>query len=368
MRYVLKVPGLLKKRPLSPVPPGTVPGTLAVDPTAANPRIGVIAYGPEELIERQDVDVGEVRELLDKHPVLWVNIDGLGDADVFVALGEIFDLHPLALEDVLNINHRPKLDQYDAQLFIITRMAQLEERFDYEQISMFVGPNYVLTFQERPGDCLEPIRERIRNKRGLFKTFGADYLAYTIMDAVIDSYFPVLEELGERFEALEQEILDRPQTATIQKVQAAKHDMLALRRSIWPQREFLGALVRDPPESFSDRTQTYIRDAYDHSVRIMDLADTYREISSGMTDLYMSSVSNRMNDVMKVLTVIATIFIPLTFIAGIYGMNFNTEVSPFNLPELNSYWGYPASLAVMAAIAGALVVFFRRRGWIGSSS
>jgi len=367
MRYIKKIPGLYRKKRLDPVPPGSVPGTLAVDPEAAKPKISVIAYGPHELIEKPDLHVAEISEWLGKYPVLWVNVDGLGDADVFVKLSEMFNLHALALEDVLHINHRPKLDQYDDQLFIITRMAQLADRFEYEQISLFVGSNYVLTFQERPGDCLDPIRERLRNKRGLFKTFGADYLAYTIVDAVIDGYFPVLEELGERLETLEQEILDRPTSETIQTVQATKHDMLALRRSIWPQREFLSALVRDPPPSFSERTQTYMRDAYDHAVRIMDLVDTYREISSGLTDLYMSSISNRMNDVMKVLTVIATIFIPLTFIAGIYGMNFNSEVSPFNLPELNWYWGYPLALLVMAVIAAALVLFFKRKGWIGGS-
>lgn len=367
MRHIIKIPGLHRRKPLSPVPPGTVPGALAVDPEAAKPKIGITAYGPDELIEKHDVNVAEVHDFLGKYPVSWVNVDGLGDADTLAMVGEIFQVRPLALEDVLNIRHRPKMEEFDEQLFVITRMAQLQERFGYEQMSLFLGSNYVLTLQERPGDCLDMIRERIRSKRGLFKTYGADYLAYTIIDTVIDGYFPVLEEMGERLEALEQEILERPQSVTIQRAQEAKRDMLAVRRSIWPQREFLSTLVRDSSPLVTERTQTYLRDAYDHAVRIMDLVDTYRDISSGLTDLYMSSVSNRMNDVMKVLTVIATIFIPLTFIAGIYGMNFNTEVSPLNLPELNWYWGYPVALLLMAVIAGALVVFFRRRGWIGAT-
>ena len=367
MRSIIKIPGLHKRKPLSQVPPGTAPGTLVVDPHSPEPRIDVFAYGEEGLVEKDSVTPNELREYLEKFPVTWVNVAGLGDAEILKQLGDVFQIHPLALEDVLNIRHRPKLEEFDEQVFIITRMALLGEQFEFEQVSLFLGSNYVLTFQERPGDCLDPIRERIHNKRGNIKKYGSDYLAYAIVDAIIDGYFPVLEAYGERLDALEEEILERPKSGTILKVQAAKRDMLAVRRSIWPQREFLNTLVRDPSPLITERTQVYLRDAYDHAVRIMDLVDTYREISSGLTDLYMSSVSNRMNDVMKMLTIIATIFIPLTFIAGLYGMNFNTDVSPFNLPELNWYWGYPASLAIMAVIAGLLVVFFRRKGWIGGS-
>jgi magnesium transporter len=350
------------------VPPGTAPGTLAVDPHAPAPRIDVIAYGPEGLVEKDSATPDELQQYLDKYPVTWVNVAGLGDGEVLKQLGDVFQIHPLALEDVLNIRHRPKLEEFDEQDFIITRMALLGKQFEFEQVSLFLGSNYVLTFQERPGDCLDPIRGRIHNQRGNIKKYGADYLAYAIVDAIIDGYFPVLEAYGERLDALEEEILERPQSDTIMKVQAAKRDMLAVRRSIWPQREFLNTLVRDPSPLITERTQVYLRDAYDHAVRIMDLVDTYREISSGLTDLYMSSVSNRMNDVMKMLTVIATIFIPLTFIAGLYGMNFNTAVSPFNLPELNWYWGYPAALAIMAVIAGLLVLYFKRKGWIGGGN
>ncbi|KPJ95748.1 MAG: hypothetical protein AMS18_02320 [Gemmatimonas sp. SG8_17] len=353
-----------KRLTLTHLPAGAEPGTLVIDPEAPHPEVTVMAYGPDGLVEVDLLDLAEARKFLDQFPVTWVNVDGLGDAKAIQALGEIFGLHPLAQEDILNLRHRPKLEEYPDQIFVMTRMALLAESFEHEQISLFLGPNYVVTFQEQSGDCLDPVRERLRQKRGQFNNYGADYLAYAILDAVIDGYFPVLEEYGERLEALEEEILERPRQDTIFKVQAAKRDMLALRRSIWPQREFLSRLVRDTPPLISERTQLYLRDSYDHAIRIMDLVDTYRDISSGLTELYMSSVSNRMNDVMKVLTIIATIFIPLTFVAGIYGMNFNPDASPFNMPELNWYWGYPAFWCVMVVTAVALLVFFKRREWI----
>jgi len=364
MNQVLHRPGLHKRKTLTLLPVGAEPGTLVIDPEAPQPEVRVMAYGPDDLVEVDVLDLTEVRKFLDRFPVTWVNVDGLGDAKTIQVLGEIFDLHPLAQEDIFNLRHRPKLEEYRDQIFVMTRMAMIGESFEHEQISLFLGPDYVLTFQERPGDCLDPVRARVRQRGGRFKDHGPDYLAYAILDAVIDGYFPVLEEYGERLEALEEEILERPQQSTILKVQAAKRDMLALRRSIWPQREFLSTLVRDMSPLISETTQLHLRDSYDHAVRIMDLVDTYRDISSGLTDLYMSSVSNRMNDVMKVLTVIATIFIPLTFIAGIYGMNFNPDASPFSMPELNWYWGYPAFWCMMVVIAATLLVFFRRRGWI----
>jgi magnesium transporter len=366
VNLILKIPGLLEKKPLTPAPVGAEPGTLVVDPEAPTPRVQIIAYGPEELVETVIDDVEHIADYLGRYPVSWVNVDGLGDPEIVQRLGQIFGIHELAQEDILNVRHRPKLEEFDDHLFIMTRMAGGGEPFQYEQMSLLLGSNYVLSLQQRPGDCLDPVRERLRHKRGTFRSYGADYLAYSILDAVVDGYFPVLEDYGERLEELEEEILERPRQATILKVQSAKRDMLALRRSIWPQREFFGALVRDPTPLLTDRTRTYLRDTHDHAIRIMDLVDTYRDISSGLTDLYMSSVSNRMNDVMKVLTVIATIFIPLTFIAGIYGMNFNPEVSPFNMPELNWYWAYPACWVVMITIAALLLMFFRRKGWIGS--
>lgn len=366
MNRVLHIPGLLKRRPLTPLPAGSAPGTFAIDPEAPKPQVSVTAYGLDELVEVDVRDISEIRLYLDKYRVTWVNVDGLGDATTLQELGEMFGLHALALEDVLNVRHRPKLEEYDDHIFVVLRMALVDKGFAHEQVTMFLGANFVLTFQERLGDCLAPVRQRIRRRQSFLRANGPDYLAYAIIDAVIDGYFPVLEEFGERIETLEEEILERPTKRTIVRVQAIKRDMLAVRRSIWPQRELLASLVSDASPLIGDDTRLHLRDAYDHAVRIMDLVDTYREISSGLTDLYMSSVSNRMNDVMKVLTIIATIFIPLTFIAGIYGMNFNPDASPFNMPELNWYWAYPVLWIVLLAIAAVLLGFFKRQGWIGS--
>jgi len=356
----LSIPGLRRKVPLMPTAPGAMPGTLVEPPDALPPRITVIAYGPDDFRETEVATAAEVAQHLKSAPVVWVNVDGLGDVNTVRALGETFQIHPLAMEDVLNIRHRPKLEEYDDQLFVVTRMAHLEERFEYEQVSLFVGPGYVLTFQERPGDCLQPVRVRLREKRGQLRNRGFDYLAYSILDAVVDGYFPVLEEYGERLEALQEEVITNPRAETVARVQAARHDLLALRRSVWPQREFLGALARDETPLIAERTQLYFRDAHDHAVRIMDLLDTYREIGNGLSDLYLSSVSHRMNDVMKVLTIVATVFIPLTFIAGIYGMNF------VNMPELQWPLGYPVVLLLMLVIGVGLLLLFRNKGWLGS--
>ncbi len=347
-------------------PIGISPGTLIVDDDAAPPVITVWGYGPDALEEHAVPDVAGVRALRGRWPVLWVNVDGLGSAKTIAALGDLFGLHRLALEDVANLHQRPKIEEYPSSLFIVIRMPELVERFTTEQVSIFLGQDFVVTFQEHPGDCLDPVRQRIRTGRGLIRKSGPDYLTYAILDAVVDSYFPVLEAYGERLEELEDDIAHTPTTKTIRRIQQAKRDLLVMRRSIWPQRELLNSLLRDEVPFVNDSTRIYLRDAYDHAVRIMDLLETYRELGSGLTDFYMSSVSNRMNEVMKVLTVIATIFIPLTFVAGLYGMNFNADVSPFNLPELNWYLGYPFALLLMVVLAGILVLFFRRKGWIGS--
>ncbi len=347
-------------------PVGLGPGTLIADTDAPPPEITVTGYGPdtvEELTLEQAADVGE---LLGRWPVLWLNVVGVKDVTAVATIGELFGLHRLALEDVVNLHQRPKLEEYPGSLFIVIRMPEFGDRFSTEQVSLFLGAGFVITFQEHAGDCFDPVRQRIRSGRGYIRKSGADYLAYAVLDAVIDSYFPVLERYGEHLEDLEDAIAEAPTTETIHRIQQTKRDLLGMRRSIWPQRELLGTLVREELPLVTDATRVFLRDAYDHAVRIMDLVETYRELGSGLTDFYMSSVSNRMNEVMKVLTVIATIFIPLTFVAGIYGMNFNPEASPFNLPELNWFWGYPFALALMAVLAGVLVLFFHRRGWIGS--
>jgi len=363
---VLRVPGLRKRRPLTPAPPGASPGTLVVDPEAPPSAIHVLAFGPDMLVEEPVVDPEGVRRFVGAHPVTWVNVDGLGDGSVLQALAEQFDLHPLAVEDVLNVRHRAKMEEHDRHLFVILRIPSWDDGFDSEQVSLCVGSNFVITFQERPGDCLDGVRKRIRDGRQRIRSAGPDYLAYAIVDSVIDAYFPVLEAVGERLEDVENRILERPGSALVAEIQRTKHDMLGLRRTIWPHREFLGAVVRNESELVDEHTRMFFRDAHDHAVRIVDLVDTYREVAGGLMDLYLSVQNNRMSDVMKVLTIMASVFIPLTFIAGIYGMNFDTSAA-WNMPELAWRWGYPAVLLVMAGIAGFLMVYFRRRGWIGES-
>lgn len=345
--------------------PGAPPGTVTVDPQAPPPVIRAYAYNAEDITETAIDDLETIRELREKRPLVWINVDGLGDADTLRAIGEMFGLHPLALEDVANTNQRPKLEDYPDNIFVVVRMPRLEEeRFSTEQLSIFFGEGFVLTFQERPGDCFEAVRKRLHDvPRDRF--LKPDYLAYALLDAIIDSYFPVLEAFTERLDGLEDRVAIDPSSELIGEIFEMKHAMLALRRSIWPLRDLLNSMMRDPIQLISDSTRTYLRDCYDHAVRIIDLVETYRELSAGLMEFYQSSVGHRMNEVMKVLTIIATIFIPLTFIAGIYGMNFSSDRSPWNMPELNWYFGYPAALVAMALMAVLMVVYFKRRRWLG---
>ncbi|NNG17477.1 MAG: magnesium/cobalt transporter CorA [Gemmatimonadales bacterium] len=289
-----------------------------------------------------------------------VNIDGLGDAQVVRELGDLFGLHPLALEDVLHVTQRPKAEEYDGNLYLVLRMTSSDDGFATEQVSLFLGHNFVVTFQEHPGDSFEPVRQRLLQQRGQIRLRGADYLAYALVDATIDGYFPVLETYGDRLEAIEQDIAENPTVEALADVQRAKRDLRRLRRAIWPLREYLNAILREPTPLISEHTTVYLRDCSDHAVRILDLVESYREWSSDLSDLYVSTVNTRMNDVMRVLTIFAAIFIPLTFVAGIYGMNFQ------RMPELAWYFGYPLVLTIMASVGVTMVFYFRRKGWIGA--
>lgn len=347
--------------------PGTAPGTLTVDPDAPRPVMRLLAYGADRIIEREIRHPDELTEFLGHWPVVWVNVDGLGDALTLEQLAAVFRLHPLAMEDVVNVHQRAKVDQFGDRTFIVTHMILLADHFESEQVSLFLGPGFLVTFQERPGwDCLDPVRDRIRKQAPRIREAGAGYLAYSILDAIIDHYFPVLELYGERLESLEDRIVAAPDRAVIAEIHGIKRELLYLRRTIWPQREALNALIRDDISQISAETRLYLRDVYDHTVRIIDLVETYREVCADLMDLYLSSISKRMNEIMKVLTVISTIFIPLTFIAGVYGMNFSPQASPWSMPELTWYYGYPLCLALMAVITIGLFIFFRRIGWIGS--
>ncbi len=345
--------------------PGAAPGTIVSHPEARAPTIRVIACGADDLVEDEIDDPRAIADYIEKWPLTWVNIDGLGDADVILTIGEILGLHPLALEDVANANQRPKLEDYPDSVFIVARMPQVREgAFRTEQLSLFIGPKYVLTFQEHPGDCFDPVRKRLRDAPRV-RFLEPDYLAYALLDAVVDSYFPVLESVGERLDVIEEEIAHDPQPASVSQIFQTKHELLSLRRAIWPARDILNALIRDPVPLIADTTRTYLRDCHDHAIRIIDLLESYREINAGLMEFYQSTVGHRMNEVMKVLTIIATIFIPLGFIAGLYGMNFDTSISGWNMPELSLYFGYPAALLVMVLVAGGMLLYFRRKRWIG---
>ncbi|MBC8873879.1 MAG: magnesium/cobalt transporter CorA [Planctomycetes bacterium] len=345
--------------------PGASPGSVKPHPDALPCAVKVLAYGPDELVEEEIRDLDRLPEVLNKHPVTWINVDGLGDEGVVRRLGELLGLHALALEDVVNAHQRAKVEPYDSHLFVVARMTRMMEHLETEQISLFVGSNYVLTFQERHGDCLDPVRERIRKSSGKIRNAGADYLTYALLDAVIDSYFPVLDQFADHLEELEDEVAAGRSADVTARIHAVRNDLLVLRRSIRPHREALNELVRDDNPLIADETRVFLRDCYDHTVQLMDLLEVYREMCADLRDYYLSIVSNRMNEVMKVLTIIATIFIPLGFIAGLYGMNFDTD-SPWNMPELRWPFGYAFALALMLGVAATLLFFFRRKGWIGS--
>jgi magnesium transporter len=346
--------------------PGAAPGTIEVDPDAGGTRIDVLAYDDSRYEERTHATFEQLARCLSEWPATWVNVTGLGDPATIDRLGEIFSLHPLVLEDVVNVHQRPKVEDYDDELFVVSRMVYLDpngEDIRTEQLSLLVRQGCVVTFQERPGDVLEPVRERIRNGKRI-RAMGIDYLAYAIIDAVVDHYFPVLETYGERLEALEDAVMAGTDPEPLRRIHDAKHQLLTLRRAIWPQRDALGALHREPFDLITDNTRIYLRDTYDHAIQVIDFVETYRELASSLLDVHLTSLSNRMNDIMKTLTIFAAIFIPLNFIAAVYGMNFDPGRSPWNMPELRWRWGYPFALALMAATGIAILAFMHRRGWL----
>jgi magnesium transporter len=364
----MKWPHHTKDKPLRYEQPGLPPGTLKVDPDWPEPKITVIAYDKHDTIEETLDDLSTLGDYLEKWTVVWVNVDGLGSVETLESLARQFHLHPLAMEDVVSLSQRPKVDAYSDQLFLITRMVNFNDRLETEQLSLILMPGLVLTFQERQGDCLDIIRRRIRMDHGVIRTARADYLAYALLDAVVDHFFPVLEDIGERIAELENQAMDSDialdENSLIHKIHNIKRDLRNLRRAIWPQREAVNLLMRENYDLIESETQLYLRDCYDHVTRIIDTTENNREMVSDLLGIYHSRVGNRMNAIMKVLTIFAAIFIPLTFIAGVYGMNFDPEVSPWNMPELRTRYGYPITLGVMAAMAGTMLIYFRKKRWL----
>lgn len=327
----------------------------------------VVHYDENHIEERRIQSIEEVLPILEQGGVTWIDVRGLGDTQLFKRLAEIFKIHPLAMEDCINVPQRPKTDIYADHQIFVTRMVSLEkDDIISEQLAIVFGKGWVVTVQEEPDvDCLGTLRQRIRDGRGIVRTAGSDYLAYTLFDAVIDGFYPVLENVGEALEQLEEEVTESAQSKS-KEIFAMKRELLQLRRAIWPQRDLLASLLRDPSPHIDKETRPYFRDTYDHAVQIMDMVETFREIASSLMDLFMTGVSNRLNEVMKVLTILSTVFLPMTFVAGVYGMNFDTSVSPFNMPELKWAFGYPFSIVLMLSSAGGLLLYYRSRGWIGA--
>jgi magnesium transporter len=345
--------------------PGSSPGTLSLAPDAKPTIVRAMAYGPEEMVEQQVEDPEALRALLARWPVVWVDVDGLADTQLLQKLGDVVGLHPLALEDAVGGHQRPKLDRYTDHDFVVLRMIALDDRIDTEQLSIFFGRGFVVTLQGgREGDSLDPVRQRLREGRGRLRRDGADYLAYALVDATIDQYFPVLEEFGDRLERLEHEVVHGFVKDAPAQIHATKHDLLTLRRALWPLREAVQALQREDSPLVTRDTRIFVRDCQDHVAQLMDIVDAYREITSSLMEIHLSSVNLRASEVMKLLTLISTVFIPLTFIAGVYGMNFDTTRSPWNMPELEWRFGYPFSLGLMGLTAGGFLVYFWRRGWL----
>ena len=349
-------------------PPGTAPGTLRARPAAeaAPAVVRLIRY------DRSGVDIATA---IDAFPEIttesglrhstWLHVQGEPSQQLLTELGNRYDLHALTTEDIHNTGQRPKVEEFDGQVFAVLSLPRYEQKaVDVFQVSLVVGANYVLSFCEGTFNPFELVLRRLQDSAGRFRTRGADYLLYALLDAVVDQGFPTLEAFGLELEDLEEKVLDRPGPDTLSQIHAVKRELILLRRMLWPQRDVLNALVHEERELIGDETRLFLRDCYDHTIQVMDLIETYRDMSTGMLDIYLSSVSNRMNEIMRLLTVIATIFIPLTFIVGVYGMNFTNSNSPWAMPELYWYYGYPLIWLLMIVVAVGMLIYFRRKHWL----
>ena len=343
--------------------PGMSPGTLVYvgDKKEEKVKITIIDYTPDHMEEKEVETVEACLPYLESESVTWINISGVHDLSVIEQLGTHFNMHPLVLEDLVNTDQRPKMDDYEDYLFLVLKMLHIPEKelsVEVEQLSLIVTPKAVISLLEYKEDVFEPVRERIRKSKGRIRRKGADYLTYALIDTVVDHYFGIFESIGERLEQLEEAVLEDPKPETLHEIHALKREMIFIRRSVWPLREIVNTLVRGDSTLISDGVEIFLRDVYDHTIQVIDMVETSRDMLSGMQDIYLSSVSNKMNEVMKVLTIIATIFIPMTFLAGLYGMNFK------HMPELELPWAYPVFWGVLIVIFGSMLTFFRRKRWL----
>jgi magnesium transporter len=324
-------------------------------------KVTCIDYDGDHFEKKEVNTIDECFPLKDKPTTTWINIDGVHKLDNIEQVGKHLKIHPLVLEDIMHTGQRPKMEDFDNYLFVVIKMLQYDEKENEtktEQVSLILGTNYVISFQEDEGDVFDLIRERIKTDRGRTRKMGADYLAYTLIDAIVDNYFMVLEKIGERIEDIEDELVKNPTPEVLHTIHSLKRELIYLRKSVWPLREVISRLERWESPLIDKSIDIYMRDVYDHTIQVIDALETFRDMLSGMLDIYLSSVSNRMNEVMKVLTIIATIFIPLTLVTGIYGMNFKY------MPELEAPWGYPMVYVVMLVVSGVMLMYFRRKRWL----
>jgi len=349
-------------------PPGTPPGTLATHWLAqpSSPlHVHLADYVSGSLEEHQDPSLEQITPLLESESRTWINVKGRPDAEWMLQWGQALKLHPLAQEDVLNGGQRPKMELYDGQMFIVLNVLdRKDDQIKVDQLYLFWDGQMLVSIFAGHSEIFEPILKRLRNSATRVRRQGLDYLVYSIIDLALDQAFPVMEQLGLEIEDLEDQITDSADQAMMQDIHQLKRQLVLIRRAIWPQRDVVNQLLRDEEDSFSSETRLYLRDCYDHSVEIMDLVESYREMSGALLDVYLSSVSLRMNDIMRVLTIIATIFIPLTFVAGIYGMNFSNPDSPWAMPELRWYYGYPLAWIIFLVLPVGMIKWFRRKGWL----
>lgn len=340
------------------LPPGRAVfiGRQKVDSTT----IDVMSYDADSFTEEKECSLERALALSDTTKITWINITGIHDTDLIDSIGERFGLHPLTCEDIVNTDQRPKLEEFPGYMFLVLKMMTYHEGrrdIDVEHVSLLLGKGWVLSFQERPGDVFDPVRERLRSSVGRIRKHGADYLTYALMDMVVDNYFVAIEGIGEYIETIDEEIMADPSPSHMNEIHRLKRCMLTLRKAVWPLREEIGSMEKNQSELIAEDTGTFLRNLYDHTIQVIDMVETHRDLLAGMHDTYLTRVSNRMNDIMKVLTIIATIFIPLTFIAGVYGMNFR------HMPELSEPWAYPAVLLLMLLVAALMVWFFKRKKW-----
>ena len=353
--------------------PGTSPTILTAPEEASDapPRLRYARYDEQSLEVKSIGSVADLPETTPDGPILWVELDGLRDIQILKDLGDRFGLHPLALEDVLHLGQRPKVEPYENHIFVVAQMVVQDEEgtVSSEQVSLFLGKGFLISIEEDPEtDTFAPIHDRLESGRGLIRKQKADYLCYALLDAIVDHHFPILEKVGDALQELDDSVINNPKAEHVHQLHECKRLLSSLRRYVWPEREITNVLLHDESGLIKRDTKVYIRDCYDHTIQVMDLIESYRDVASGLMEMYLSAVGMRTNEIMRVLTVMSSIFIPLTFLAGVWGMNFQGEKDgvsmPWNMPELHSPYGYPACLVLMATLAIAQIFYFRRKGWM----